>query len=48
VQQDGGPELEAVIAGIQVPQVGERVAVEVEPGGVVETRVWRPDMQRRG
>ena len=48
VRQDGGPELEAVIAGIEVPQVGERVAVDVEPGGVVETRVWRPEMQRRG
>jgi thiamine transport system ATP-binding protein len=48
VRQDGGRELEAVIAGIDVPQVGERVAVEVEPGGVVDTRVWRPEMRRRG
>jgi thiamine transport system ATP-binding protein len=41
VRQDDGRELEAVIAGIDVPQVGERVAVRVEPGGVTEVPVWQ-------
>jgi thiamine transport system ATP-binding protein len=41
VREDGGRELEAVVAGIDVPQVGQRVAVEVDPGGVADVSVWR-------
>ena len=48
VREDGGRELEAVVVGVDVPRVGERVAIDVDPGGVVDVRVWRPEMQRRG
>jgi thiamine transport system ATP-binding protein len=48
VREDGGRELEAVVVGVDVPRVGERVAIDVDPGGVVDVRAWRPEMQRRG
>jgi thiamine transport system ATP-binding protein len=48
VREDGGRELEAVVVGVDVPPVGERVAVEVDPGGVVDVRVWRPEIRGRG
>jgi hypothetical protein len=33
--------LEAVVVGVDVPGVGERVSVEVDPAGVVHVPVWR-------
>jgi thiamine transport system ATP-binding protein len=46
VRRDGGSELEAVAVGIALPRVGERVAVDVDPAGVVEVPVWRGGMER--
>lgn len=43
VQRDDGRELEAVVVGGAVPQVGERVSVEIDPAGVVDVGVWRSD-----
>ena len=40
VRRDDGRELEAVVAAIEQPRVGDRVAVEVDPAGVVEVPVW--------
>ncbi len=41
VRRDDGTDLESVAVGVDVPSVGERVAVEVDPDGVVEVGVWR-------
>ena len=46
VRRDDGAELEAVAVGVDVPSVGERVAVEVDPDGVVEVPVWRLRLKR--
>jgi thiamine transport system ATP-binding protein len=48
VREDGGRELEAVIAGTVVPRVGERVAVDVDPGGVVDVALSEGTDERRG
>ena len=48
VREDGGRELEAVIAGIDVPRVGERVAVDVDPGGVVDVALADATDEGRG
>jgi hypothetical protein len=48
VRKDGGRELEAVIAGIDVPRVGERVAVDVDPGGVVDVALSDATDEGRG
>jgi thiamine transport system ATP-binding protein len=40
VRRDDGVELEALAVGVDVPSVGERVAVEVDPAGVVEMAAW--------
>ncbi len=40
VRRDDGRELEAVVAAIEQPRVGDRVSVEVDPAGVVEVPVW--------
>jgi thiamine transport system ATP-binding protein len=45
VREDGGRELESVVVGVDVPSVGQRVAVEVDPGGVVDVGVWRGGRQ---
>ncbi len=37
---DDGEELEAATAGTRHPQPGERVAVEVDPGGVADVAPW--------
>ena len=36
VRRDDGTELEAVVVGVETPQAGSRVAVDVDPAGVVE------------
>ena len=41
VRRDDGVELEAVVVGVDVPRVGEHVAVDVDPAGVFEVAVWR-------
>jgi thiamine transport system ATP-binding protein len=41
VRRDDGTELEAVAAGVEPPRAGERVAVDVDPAGVVRVPVWR-------
>jgi thiamine transport system ATP-binding protein len=41
VRRDDGTELEAVAASVDVPRAGARVAVDVDPGGVVRVPVWR-------
>ena len=41
VRREDGIELEAVVVGVDVPRVGERVAVDVDPAGVFEVAVWR-------
>jgi thiamine transport system ATP-binding protein len=43
VRREDGVELEAVVVGVDVPRVGERVAVDVDPAGVVRVPVWRRD-----
>jgi hypothetical protein len=48
VREDGGRELEAVVVAVDVPRVGERVAVDVDPRGVVDVALWRPEMPGRG
>jgi thiamine transport system ATP-binding protein len=40
VRRDDGVELEALSVGISVPAVGDRVSVEIDPAGVLETAVW--------
>jgi thiamine transport system ATP-binding protein len=41
VRRDDGTELEAVVVGVETPRAGSRVAVEVDPAGIVEVAVWR-------
>ena len=41
VRRDDGVELEAVVVGVDVPRVGENVAVDVDPAGVLDVAVWR-------
>jgi thiamine transport system ATP-binding protein len=41
VRREDGVELEAVAVGVDVPSVGARVGLEVDPAGVVEVPVWR-------
>lgn len=48
VQLDDGGELEAVATGVDNPRPGDRVAVEVDPAGVVEVPVWRGGEQVSG
>ena len=48
VRREDGAELEAVAVGVEVPSVGDSVAVDVDPEGVVEVRVWRSDDLGRG
>jgi len=40
VRRDDGTELDAVVVGLDVPAAGDRVAVEIDPAGVVEVPVW--------
>ena len=47
VRRDDGAELEAVAVGVEVPSVGDNVAVDVDPDGVVEVRVWRTEDEGR-
>jgi len=47
VRGDDGAELEAVAVGVEVPSVGDNVAVDVDPDGVVEVRVWRTEDEGR-
>ena len=48
VRREDGAELEAVAVGVEVPSVGDGVAVDVDPDGVVEVPVWRSDDDGRG
>ena len=48
VRRENGAELEAVAVGVEVPSVGDSVAVDVDPDGVVEVRVWRTEEEGRG
>jgi thiamine transport system ATP-binding protein len=49
VRREDGVELEAVAVGVDVPSVGDAVAVEVDPAGVVEVALWRAgEEERRG
>jgi hypothetical protein len=41
VRLDDGIELQTVVVGVDVPRVGERVAVDVDPAGVIDVPVWR-------
>ena len=41
VRQEDGTELEAVTVGVEVPRVGGRVGVHVDPAGVLRVPVWR-------
>ena len=41
VRRDDGVELDAVAVGVAVPRVGDRVAMEVDPAGVLRLPVWR-------
>jgi ABC-type Fe3+/spermidine/putrescine transport system ATPase subunit len=41
VRRDDGTELDGVAVGVSTPRPGDRVAVEVDPAGVVEVPVWR-------
>ena len=47
VRRDDGAELDAVAVGVEVPSVGDSVAVDVDPDGVVEVRVWRTEERGR-
>jgi thiamine transport system ATP-binding protein len=40
VRREDGAELEAVVVGVDTPVIGERVAVEVDPAGVLDVPVW--------
>ncbi len=40
VQMDNGREVESVSVGIEASRVGDRVSIEVDPGGVLEVPVW--------
>jgi thiamine transport system ATP-binding protein len=40
VRCDDGTELDAVAVGVDLPPVGTRVGVEVDPAGVVDVPVW--------
>ena len=44
VQRDDRVELEAVAVGVDVPRIGDRVAVDIDPAGVVVVPVWQPEM----
>ena len=46
VRRDDDVELEAVAVGVDVPRVGDRVGVDVDPAGVVVVPVWRADQGR--
>ncbi len=46
VRRDDGVELESVAVGVELPRVGERVAVDVAPEGVVDVPVWRQEAER--
>jgi thiamine transport system ATP-binding protein len=41
VRRADGVELDAVAVGVWAPAVGDRVSVEIDPGGVVEVPVWQ-------
>ena len=47
VRREDGVELEGLAAGLDVPAVGDAVAVEVDPAGVVEVGVWDEAPDRR-
>jgi len=40
VRHENGGELEAVAVGVDVPSIGDSVAVDVDPQGVIEVAVW--------
>jgi thiamine transport system ATP-binding protein len=42
LRREDGVELEAVALGIDAPAPGDRVAVEIDPSGVVDVAVWEP------
>jgi thiamine transport system ATP-binding protein len=48
VRRDDGIELEAVVVGVDVPRVGERVAVDVDPAGVLDVPLWRGPLDSPG
>ena len=48
VRREDGVELEAVVVGVDVPRVGDRVAVDVDPAGVVDVPVWRGPLESPG
>ncbi|HEX2302407.1 MAG TPA: ABC transporter ATP-binding protein [Gaiella sp.] len=41
VRRDDGTELDAVAVGVDLPPVGARVGVEVDPAGVIDVPVWQ-------
>ena len=43
VRRDDGTELDSVAVGVAVPEVGARVAVDVDPDGGVEVPAWREE-----
>ena len=45
VRRDDGRELEAVVAGVGHPLVGDRVSVEVDSEGVFQVPVWDADQR---
>jgi len=44
VRREDGAELEAVAVGVEVPSVGDSVAVDVDPDGVVDVPLWRGEV----
>ena len=42
VRLDDGGELEALATGVDHPRIGDRVAVEVDPDGIVRVPVFDP------
>ena len=48
VRREDGGDLEGVAVGVEVPSVGDSVAVDIDPDGVVEVRVWPTEEEGRG
>jgi len=48
VRRGDGTELEGVAVGVEVPSVGDSVAVDIDPDGVVEVRAWPTEEAGRG
>jgi len=44
VRRDDGVELEAVVVGVDVPSVGDSVAVDVDPAGIIDVSVWQGEV----